>query len=446
MAKMAAEATTEMPIHVPDVAQHEVTTKLSEDVKVNPQLAQTFQTLEQKYGAKIVDAVVKEEQDSIAVENGVKSTQGATERVGRNEKVLADKNAELGSPRKETPKAPKSKEDEVFNELSDTGNVKYNRKDESFDLKFASKADKALYRVSSEPQRFGGPETKARLLSHDNSMRKLRQYFPEKSDSEIKDLATTIKTQIDSQIALRRADPKWLANEHPAGNVIDIANIHKLTGAVHEDLPKSYVSFKQSALSHFINPFTSGAKKQNKSLASFLDGMDDTDFVQEIGDQMGNRIKFEKSHDMLLWGLHHSEDIPVPIVSRIKKVLHDADPNGTIAEWKDEAKRLSAHIDMLAMSGRLDTEGNVFRSTISTSFVGRTRWQREAEKEAALTEIQNYKTTMGPYKKNFADEYDEGLKQLAKLQSLRKNSKTDEDFFKAHAKIKKILEDSEGRK
>jgi hypothetical protein len=199
-------------------------------------------------------------------------------------------------------------------------------------------------------------------------------------------------------------------------------------------------------VANFTNPFNSAAARSKQTLAKFLDGMDDTDFVQEISDQMGNQIKFEKSTDMLLWGLHHSEHIPSPITNKIKKVLHDQDPNGTIAQWKDEGKRLSAHIDMLAMSGRLDTEGNVFRTTITTSFTGRTKWQREAEQEAALEEIQNYKSTMAPYAKNFKEEYNDGLKNLAKLQTLRKASKTDEDFFTAHGKIKKLLEGAEGRK
>jgi len=447
LAHMTSEATEEIPIHVPEVAHHEVETKLAEDVQINPELAATFQGLEAKYGAKIVDSVVQTEQDSIAVEQGIKSSQGATERIGRNQKILDKKNADLGAGGTSKSSAPKSKEDQVFNELSDTGNVKYNRKDESFDLKFASKVDKALYRVSSTPQRFGGPETKARLASHDNVMRKLRNFFPGTADAEIKTMAGTIKTQIDSQIALRRADPTFKNNTHAEPYTIHLSNLYQAgKDYVHEDLPKSYVSFKAQTLAHFTNPFNSAASKSKQSLAKFVDGMDDADFVQEISDQMGNQIKFEKSHDMLLWGLHHSDGIPSPITNKIKKVLHDNDPNGTIASWKDEGRRLSAHIDMLAMSGRLDTEGNVFRSTITTSFTGRTKWQKEAEKESALEEIENFKNSMAPYAKNFKDEYNAGLKELVKLQKLRSSSKTDADFFASHDKVKKILEKAEGGK
>lgn len=447
LAHMTAEATVEIPIHVPEVAHHEVESQLKEDVQVNPELAETFAGLEKKYGAKIVDSVVETEKDSIAIENGIKSSQGATRKLGRNQEILDTKNTELGAGGKAKSNTPKSKEDQVFNELSDSGNVKYNRKDESFDLKFASKVDKALYRVSSTPQRFGGPETKARLASHDNSMRKLKQFFPEKSDSEIKSMASTIKTQIDSMIALRRADPTYKAGTHPEPGGIFVQNLYqKGLDVVHEDLPKSYVSFKSQSIAHFTNPFTSAAAKSKQTLSRFLDGMDDADFIQEISDQMGNQIKFEKPVDMLLWGLHHGDGIPAPITSKIKKVLHDQDPNGTIASWKDEGRRLSAHIDMLAMSGRLDTEGNVFRSTITTSFTGRTKWQKEAEKEAALEELENFKNSMAPYAKNFKEEYNAGLKELAKLQSLRRASKTDENFFAAHDKVKKILEKAEGGK
>jgi hypothetical protein len=279
-------------------------------------------------------------------------------------------------------------------------------------------------------------------------MRKLRQYFPDKSEAEIKEMAKNVKSTIDDQVKARMNDAAFKDNTHPNPSEISLQPIHSAgvsKAAAHEDIPKSYVSFRQKAVANFTNPFTSRASQQKKTLAKFLEGMDDADFIKEISDQMGNAIKFEKPFDMLLWGLHHSEHIPSPITGKIKEILHDQDPAGTIADWKDEAKRLSAHIDMLAMSGRLDTEGNVFRSTITTSFAGRTRWQLEAEKEAGLEEIQNYKHTMGPYKKNFSAEYDAGLKELAKLQTLRKASKTDENFFAAHSKIKKILEDAENR-
>lgn len=455
LAQMASEATEELPIHVPEVAKHEVTQKLTEDVKDNPELAADFAYLEKKYGKKVVDTVVKEEQDSIAVERGIKSTQGATRNVGRNEAVLADANEKLAtgrSPVKEMrpvdTRPTKSKEDQVFNQLADSGNVRYNHRDEGFNLNFSSKVDKALFRVSGEVQRFGGPETKKRLASHDESMRKLRQYFPDKSDKEIKEMAAQVRSQVEDQVKARMSDASFKDNTHPSPSEISLQPIHSASvskQAAHEDIPKSYVSFRQKAVANFINPFTSRASQEKKTLAKFLDGMDDADFIKEISDQMGNAIKFEKPFDMLLWGLHHSEHIPSPITNKIKAILHDQDPAGTIADWKDEARRLSAHIDMLAMSGRLDTEGNVFRSTITTSFAGRTRWQKEAEKEAALEEVQNYKHTMGPYKKNFAAEYDAGLKELAKLQTLRKASKTDENFFAAHSKIKKILENAENR-
>jgi hypothetical protein len=232
----------------------------------------------------------------------------------------------------------------------------------------------------------------------------------------------------------------------PARAQVETGTIDKAQKATKDDLPKSYVSFKAQSLAHFTNPFTSKAANSKQSLDKFISGMDDADFIQEISDQMGNQIKFEKPYDMLLWGLHHSDNIPSPIVKRIKQILADQDPSATYQSMKDEGKRLAYHIDLLAMSGRLDTEGNVFRSTITSSFTGRTKWQMQLEKEVSLGEIENYKNTMGPYKKNFSDQYNAGLKELAKLQMLRKKTATDADFFASHDKIKKVLADAEGRK
>jgi hypothetical protein len=457
LAQMASEATEEIPIHVPDVAKHEVTQKLTEDVQDNPELAADIAYAEKKYGRKIVDTTVKAEQDSIAVERGIKSTQGATRNVGRNEEVLADANAKLASGGKVTPKAEpfkvrseeelaalnpqkaeRTREQSFFPDLEHTGNMRYNSGDQGYNVKFQSPVDKALYRLTSSTD-------KARA-SRSHEMERLKKYFGgTKTEQEITQMSYRVKDQLDAEVKSRRA----IYHTDPKNADIVFPQMHQYAEeakqAAHEDIPKSYVSFRQKAVANFTNPFTSRASQQKKTLAKFLEGMDDADFIKEISDQMGNAIKFEKPFDMLLWGLHHSEHIPSPITGKIKEILHDQDPAGTIADWKDEAKRLSAHIDMLAMSGRLDTEGNVFRSTITTSFAGRTRWQLEAEKEAGLEEIQNYKHTMGPYKKNFSAEYDAGLKELAKLQTLRKASKTDENFFAAHSKIKKILEDAENR-
>lgn len=462
LAQLGSEAAVEIPIHVPEVAQHEVTEKLSEDVQSNPELGVTFSYLEEKYQAKIVDSVVKEEQDSIAVERGIKSTQGATRNVGKNEKILADANANLaeGRPIKLrspeelaalNPKKPAlTREQGHFGDFNDTGNMRYNSGDQGYNVKFQSPVDKALYRLTSntEKARAARPEV----------IKRLDKYFGgTKSQSELVQMGHRVKEQLDAEVKSRRSvydsDPKThseiaFPEMHKYSEPAKPARAQVETGTKSEkvDLPRSYVSFKANNLAHFTNPFKTKAAKSNKSLENFLTDLSDDDFVKEISDQMGNQIHFEKPYDMLLWGLHHSSDLPRPISKRIKEVLHDQDPGATYESMKDEAKRLSYHIDLLAMSGRLDTEGNVFRSTITSSFTGRTKWQLQLEKEVALGEIENFKNTMAPYKKNFSDQYDAGLKELAKIQMLRKRSKTDADFFAAHDKIKKVLADAEGKK
>jgi hypothetical protein len=479
---MASEAVAEVPIHVPEVAEHEITTKLQEDTQDNPELAATFAGLEAKYGAKVVDTVAHVERESIAAEQGIISSQGATERVGRNEEVLAAKNAELGGARPSSEKTsttqkgepiklksqeelaaarPKpvqrTREQQYFSGLEDTGNLRYNSGDQGYNVKFLNPVDKALYKLTSR--------TPKAIAASQGLMSRLEKYFGgTKTKAEIRDMADQVKAQLDAAIKERR--PRYHTGEKDIENITfpemfkhaepeavkpvkAAAKVEAKAGAktgAKVDLPKSYVSFKKDTLAHFTNPFKSRAAKQKQSLEKFLDGMDDVDFVKEISDQMGNQIRFEKPFDMLLWGLHHGDSIPGAITKKIINVLSDQDPSGTIAQWKEEGKRLSAHIDMLAMSGRLDTEGNVFRSTITSSFSGRTRWQREAEKEAALEEVENYKNSMGPYAKNFGSNYDAGLKELAKLQKLRRLSKTDADFYKAHDKIKAILEKAEGGK
>jgi uncharacterized protein YaiL (DUF2058 family) len=457
LVELASEATVEIPIHVPEVAHAEVQKSMKQDVENNPALSGTFSYLEKKYGAKIEDVLVKEEQDAIARDTGIVSTQGATKRAAKAEVTLAEGNKrvannepiklksaqELAATKVE--KQEKTRAQQFFNQLEDTGNLRYNSGDQGYNVKFLNPVDKALYKLNSASKRG---------FQHVNrELDRLGKYFDgTKTKEEIFDIGRQVKEQLDAAIRERR--PKYhgdIANQENLTFPKMFEHVEKVKADIkaqelkNADIPKSYVSFKKQTVAHFINPFADRAKQAKKSLDKFLDGMADDDFIQEISDQMGNQIHFEKPYDMLLWGLHHSDAIPSSITKKIKSVLHDQDPGGTYAEWKDEARRLSAHVDMLAMSGRLDVEGNVFRSTITTSFTGRTRWQREAEKEAAVEEIENFKNTMGPYAKNFKSEYQAGLKELVKLQTLRRQSKTDESFFKSHDKIKKILEDAENR-
>lgn len=460
LARMTAEATQEIPIHVPEVAHHEVAQSIQRDIQTNPELKGTFSYLEKKYGAKLEDVLVQEEQASVAVESGIKSSQGSTKRVGRNEEVLASPNKKLGANRKEfalrTPEQiestkpkvdPKTEAQQVFNELSDTGNMRYNSGEQGYNVRFASPVDKVLYRLNST--------TKAARASRPFDMSRLRKYLG-KTDDEIYAMAKQVKDQLDAEIRSRRKSyyddptaeqvdfPKMFEKLKEEGNPRQLQKDDN-KDIEYVDLPKSYTTFKRNAVANFINPFYKGSESANKNLGKFLEDMDDKDFIQEISDQMGNSIHFEKPHDMLLWGLHFSKDLPSPLTKKIKETLANLDPDGNLTSWKDEARRLGAHIDMLAMSGRLETEGNVFRSTITTSFTGRTKWQREAEKEAAIAEVENYKDAMAPYAKNYKAEYQAGLKELAKLQSLRRAASTDEDFFGYHDQIKKVLENAENR-
>ncbi|HEY1645809.1 MAG TPA: hypothetical protein VGF75_05570 [Candidatus Saccharimonadales bacterium] len=433
-AKRTAEAAEEIPIHVPEVAHHEAQQSIKESVAQSPKAKQTIDainTLGKDVGITVENAVVQTEQDAVKDKTGVRSVQGATYKAAN---VTREFHQEI--------KNPVKREDVIFNELRHSGNLRYNSGDQAYNVKFASKVDKALYNLNV---RAGTDMAKnrTRMLNQAEDLKRLRSYFPGKSDQDIYAMAQDVKAQLDAEIKERR--PRYNADPEE-GNVLFPAKYEESVTAAKEPEPRHYVSFKVDALAPMRNTFNKAAAKSSQSLESYLKGMDNADFVEEVKDQTGHAIHFEKPFDLMLWAFHNSDDIPKAVSNKILGWLKDEDPTQTIESLRKQAKILDHHIELLAYSGRLDSEGNVFRSTVTSAWKDRTRWQRELLQDVSTEEVSEYSRTMRAFKTNWPQEYNDGLAMLLKLQTLRNKAKTLEGAISHTDDIRDIIMKKPGGK
>lgn len=423
-AKRTAEAIEEIPIHVPEVSKAEIQTSIKKDIEQSPQLAKTYQEIDElgkQFGVTVADSVQQAEVESIKDATGLKSVQGATYKVANVTRKIEP-----------ALKQPVKLEKQLWNDLSDTGNLRYNSGDQGYNVKFESRVDRALYKLN----------TSMRRGTYQSDFKKLKQYFPDKSEEEITKMSYDVKAQLDAEIKGRRAT---YHNDPEQGNVLFPSKYErKVTAGPStpeevEAAPRNYVSFKVDTVSRFTNNINKAAKKKNETLAGYLRGLDDEDFINEVRDQMGNQIRFEKPNDLMLWTVHHGDKVPAPIYNRTITWLKNQDPTQTVESLRKQAKVLDNHIEMLAYSGRLDTQGNVFKSTITADYGSRTKWQRALLADVSKEEIADYSATMGSYKKNFPDGYNQGLQQLTKLQAARNKLKTLEAAIEKTREIRQVI-------
>ena len=218
--KRGAQATEEIPIHLPEVAQHEIEKEIKEDIQLSPKLAQTYAEIEQLFPVKVADAVAKQERETVKAETGLSSVQGAVQKVAKKTEAVAKAKA-AGAPRV----GPRTKEDEIFTDFSDFGTSKYNFKDESFNLQFASKADRALYNTRKTPLQYGGMNKPVPQTYH-STKAKLKQHFAGKTDQDLQRMSNEVKAKVDKAVKERMAHPEYKAGTMKYGANIKIDPIH----------------------------------------------------------------------------------------------------------------------------------------------------------------------------------------------------------------------------
>lgn len=219
-----AQATEEMPIHVPEVQKHEIEKGIKEDIELSPQLAKTYSELDQKFPVRggTAGAVANAEDQAIRKKTGLTSVQKAVkDSAEKNAARIAAGRRASGKPKP----GPRTREDEIFSDFSDFGTSKYNYKDDSFNLQFESKADRALYNTRKTPLQYTGANKEVPPTYHATKA-KLKQFFPGKTDAEIQIMANQVKERADAAVKERKAHPDYKSGKMKYGANIRIPSIH----------------------------------------------------------------------------------------------------------------------------------------------------------------------------------------------------------------------------
>lgn len=156
--------------------------------------------------------------------------------------------------------------------------------------------------------------------------------------------------------------------------------------------PEMLKAHRKDMVEHFNAPIRSvGADL-------YLKDMKTEDFINYLKEGDKNLIKFEDPFHRMLFHWGNKRQLPdavrTKLLSELKAHVKDAYPRQAFlaADLDKYAERGGLHLQMLAQSGRLSTERNMFRST--NLFGAPTEWQTDLNTEIDQEEISRLKSTI----------------------------------------------------
>jgi hypothetical protein len=176
--------------------------------------------------------------------------------------------------------------------------------------------------------------------------------------------------------------------------------------SVQNAAPRTYASFKVSALSYFKNPAGKLADKPNFNFKDWLEDMDSEDFDSELKANIGDFPVIEGKKNRLLYAFQHMKDAPPAFGVRVQEELAQT-VKGGIAKWKQLADRLEDHIERADETGHLfsdDPSGNtgrIFGSTKIENLTAPTQWQAQLMDEQEDLEMTRLQKALKQYPEVF---------------------------------------------
>jgi hypothetical protein len=158
--------------------------------------------------------------------------------------------------------------------------------------------------------------------------------------------------------------------------------------------PERFASHRVDTLQRFVNPF-----KSNKTAREKLLAMDREEFLGALEEADKNLIKFEDPLHRELFHYGNREQLPPElnkkILTMVKRELRTRFPGVDLLKKDIDsyADRAMLHLHMLAKSGRLSSEKNMFKST--NLFGAPTQFQTDLNTEVDEEEIKFLRKTIG---------------------------------------------------
>lgn len=229
-------------------------------------------------------------------------------------------------------------------------------------------------------------------------------------------LQGTEKEQIEAQTGIQNSQ----ASAKKTAKIKDPVKLSAQTKEAREQEPRQFYQFKVDTLSYLKSAANKLGKVSYKNLGEEIGEMDEPhEFTRALQEQLGaSHIKFEDDKHALLWANQFRNQLPKEFQKALQNSLHDLNPLETQKVWDTQSQNLSTHMEELAQTGRLFSQGNVFRSTKVENWLSKTKWQRELRQEVEDIEMQRLTKTLNRYPE---------LKQAAisltkKLQQVRAKS------------------------
>lgn len=209
--------------------------------------------------------------------------------------------------------------------------------------------------------------------------------------------------------------------------------------AMHEE-PKVFAQLKSNtgklfkklyALSRqeggFVHiPFGSHMMPTNsQELSKWLKDLDSDDFLADLKDELGaGKYKFESDAHALLWANYYRKELPKQMATRVTEELEKTMKGGTQAKFDTASQNLERHMSYLAYVGRLQSQKNIFRSTLVSEWTHKTKWQKQLLSEVENLEFQKLSGSLSRHPEIKAQAL-AILKNLQKARRLVDNAETD---------------------
>lgn len=267
----------------------------------------------------------------------------------------------------------------------------------------------------------------------DQKINYLEQKYGQKFSTELQN-AEAEKIKLETGI---KSPEKATSKVAQISKLVDEEDEKKLSEAAEVE-PRRYVSFKANSLAYFKNP---RPKNSQFNVRSWLEDMSDEDFDKELRDHItGPKWFFENPQHLMLWAYQYRNKMDKAFAERIAERLEDIDPTGTPSKWSREAKIMERHLDKLADTGKLFTEGNIFRSSNFDSWGNRTKWQKQLNNEdLEKAEKLQLAKVLQPLKQNFPEDVQNASTSLKNLQMLRRKATSAGEDLKITSKIKSLI-------
>lgn len=166
------------------------------------------------------------------------------------------------------------------------------------------------------------------------------------------------------------------------------------------------------------------------------------EFVDFLKEADGNTINFENDYHRMLYHYANRDQLPAELRAKLLREMKKVVETGPRPRYKMTAKDFAreadwqlVHLQLLAQSGRLGKEGNVFHSSKFGGPENWTPWQNELHTEVEKQELQliDKITTRHPAAKKAA------RSTMKKLQAMRFNSDNTEEWNTYNQAVYKYL-------